>query len=245
MSPLFEVQGASFSYEDGIPGVSGASLYVNAGERVAIVGANGSGKSTLLKMLAGLVFPQKGSVRALGQELTEKGLEDPAFRALFRKRVGMLFQNVEVQLFSSVVSEEIAFGPEQLGLKKEEIRARTQDLLKFLRIEALRGRPPTRLSLGEKRKVAIASVLAVNPDVLLLDEPTAGLDPRSRREFLVFLQALHRVGKTLITASHELDIVPDLADRVYVLSEERTIVASGLTAEVLGDRDKLTEWNLL
>ncbi len=243
--PLFEVREAAFTYEDGMPGISGASLQVKAGERVGIVGANGSGKSTLLKLLDGLIFPQKGTVRAWGQELTEKAVEEASFHALFRKRVGMLFQNVEVQLFSPVVAEEIAFGPEQLGLKKEEIEGRTSDLIRFLRIEPLRERSPNRLSLGEKRKVAIASVLAVNPEVLLLDEPTAGLDPRSRREFLEFLRALHQAGKTLVTASHELDIVPELADRVYVLSEDRRIVASGSTEEVLGDGGKLKGWNLV
>jgi cobalt/nickel transport system ATP-binding protein len=245
LAPLFEIQEASFSYEGGIPGITGASLAVNAGERVAILGANGSGKSTLLKMMAGLVFPQQGRVCAFGRELSEKAFQDPSFRALFRKQVGMLFQNVEVQLFSSAVSEEIAFGPRQLGLKREEIELRINDLLGMLRIEPLRERSPSRLSLGEKRKVAIASVLAVNPDVLLLDEPTSGLDPRSRREFLEFLQALHRAGKTLVTATHDLDIVPDLADRAYVLSEERKLVASGDIGEILGDTSRLRAWNLM
>lgn len=245
MAPLFEIQEASFSYEGGITGVSGANLVVEAGERVAILGANGSGKSTLLKMMAGLVFPQQGRICAFGRELSEKAFQDPSFRALFRKQVGMLFQNVEVQLFSPAVSEEIAFGPRQLGLKPKEIDARIRDLLGMLRIEPLRERSPSRLSLGEKRKVAIASVLAVNPDVLLLDEPTSGLDPRSRREFLEFLQALHRAGKTLVTATHDLDIVPNLADRAYVLSEERKLVASGDIGEILGDVRRLTAWNLL
>jgi len=171
--------------------------------------------------------------------------QDPSFQALFRKQVGMLFQNVEVQLFSPAVSEEIAFGPRQLGLSREEIETRINDLLAMLRIESLRDRPPSRLSLGEKRKVAIASVLAVNPDVLLLDEPTSGLDPRSRREFLEFLQALHRAGKTLVTATHDLDIVPDLADRAYVLSEERELVAAGDIGEILGDTSRLRAWNLM
>jgi cobalt/nickel transport system ATP-binding protein len=245
LAPLFEMQEASFSYEGEIPGIAGASLFVDAGERVAILGANGSGKSTLLKILAGLIFPQKGTVRALGRELTEKAFLDSAFRALFRKRVGMLFQNVEVQLFSPAVSEEIAFGPRQLGLKQEEIETRIRNLLGMLRIEPLRERSPSRLSLGEKRKVAIAAVLAVNPDVLLLDEPTAGLDPRSRREFLEFLQALHRAGKTLVTATHDLDIVPVLADRAYVLSEERKLVAAGDIREILRDAERLKAWNLL
>ena len=244
MAPLFEIKEASFSYEGGITGVSGANLVVNAGERVVILGANGSGKSTLLKILAGLIFPQKGTVRALGRVLSEKALDDPAFRGEFRKRVGVLFQNVEVQLFSPSVSEEIAFGPRQLGLKKEEIELRVNDLLAMLRIESLRERSPSRLSLGEKRKVAIASVLAVNPDVLLLDEPTSGLDPRSRREFLEFLQELHRAGKTLVTATHDLDIVPNLADRAYVLSEERELVAAGDIGEILGDSRRLKAWNL-
>lgn len=244
MAPLFEIREASFFYEGGIPGIAGANLTVNAGERVAILGANGSGKSTLLKMMAGLVFPQQGRVCAFGRELSEKAFQDPSFRALFRKQVGMLFQNVEVQLFSPAVSEEIAFGPRQLGLKQEEIETRIRDLLRFLRIEPLRDRPPTRLSLGEKRKVAIASVLATSPDVLLLDEPTAGLDPRSQREFLEFLTALHRAGKTLVTATHELDIVSDLADRAYVLSEDRAVVDEGSVEMTLGEVGKLKDWNL-
>lgn len=245
MAPLFEIQEASFFYEGRIPGIAGANLTVNAGERVAILGANGSGKSTLLKMMDGLVFPQQGRVCAFGRELSEKAFQDPSFRALFRKQVGMLFQNVEVQLFSPAVSEEIAFGPRQLGLKREEIELRINDLLGMLRIEPLRERSPSRLSLGEKRKVAIASILATGPDILLLDEPTSGLDPRSRREFLEFLQGLHRSGKTLVTATHDLNILPDLADRAYVLSEERKLVASGDIREILRDAERLKTWNLL
>ncbi len=226
---VFELKNVSFSYLGRFQAVS---LKVRAGEKVAILGANGSGKSTLLRVLNGLVFPQVGEMKVFGQPLTEDGL-DGAFNRFFRSKVALLFQNPDAQLFCPTVWDEIAFGPLQLGLPKDEIHQRVEDLLKLLRLEALRDRSPYELSLGEKKKVAVAAVLATNPDVLLLDEPTASLDPRSTRTLIDLLIEANEGGKTLVTATHDLHIVPEIADRVYILSEEKRDEAEGRPEELL------------
>jgi len=198
---LFELDHVSFAYEDSGPALCDVSLSITRGERVAVLGANGSGKSTLLRLLDGLVFPATGCVRAFGEALSERALRDEAQARRFRRRVGLVFQNADAQLFSTSVREEIAFGPLQLGLDREQVATRVADVAGMLGLDGLLERPPFRLSGGEKKKVAIASVLVVNPEVILLDEPTAGLDPRTQGWLLDLLAELHRLGKTLVSAS--------------------------------------------
>jgi len=241
---IFELQDVSFSYLGRFPALRSVSLKIRAGEKVAILGANGSGKSTLLRVMNGLLFPQVGEVKVFGQPLTEDGLHG-AFNRFFRSKVALLFQNPDTQLFCPTVFDEIAFGPLQLDLPKETIHQRVEDLLKLLRLEAVRDRSPYELSLGEKKKVAVAAVLSTNPDVLLLDEPTASLDPRSTRTLIDLLVEANEVGKTLVTATHDLHIVPEIADRVYIFSEEKTIVAEGRPEELLADVEQLVRWNLI
>ncbi len=242
---LFEVKNVSFSRLDKFPALCGVSLDVSEGERIALLGANGSGKSSLLHLLDGLAFPQEGEVKFMGQSLTDEALRDEEFNGFFRKTVGLVFQNSDIQLFSSTVWDEIAFGPIQLGLPKDEVEERVNDLLKMLGIEGLKERAPYQLSGGEKKKICIAATLAVNPDVLLLDEPTNGLDPRTQAWLVELLVELHKAGKTLIIATHDLKIVEKISDRVVVMSEDHTIAAEGVTSEILADRQLLLKVNLI
>ena len=241
----FQLSGVSFGYADGIEALNGVDLDIPAGEKIAILGANGSGKSSLLRLLNGLAFATKGSLWAFGEELTERSLNDDRFSHQFRRRVGFLFQNPDSQLFSSTVREEIAFGPLHMGLPKPEVEQRVEDLARTLGLLPLLDRPPFRLSGGEKKKVAIASVLAVNPDALLLDEPTGGLDPRSQQWMVDLIVKLNRAGKTIVTATHDLTFVPIIADRVVVLSEEHEVAAVGTAKEILSNGELLARVNLI
>lgn len=244
-TPVFELTNVTYRYGGEIVALDGIDLAVHGGESLMILGANGSGKSTLLRLLAGLIFADQGTVTAFGEPLTEDRLEGADFRRTFRSRVGFLFQNPDIQLFSATVMEEIAFGPLQLGLAPDEAKGRVEDLLAWLGIGRLRERSPLQLSGGEKKKVAIAAVLAMNPDVLLLDEPTAALDPRSRHWFMELAGELGRIGKTVVTATHDLALAERTGTRVAVVGEAHLIAADGLAAEILADRDLLVRANLI
>lgn len=241
---LFELENVSYSYLGKFPAVSSVSLEIGAGERTALLGANGSGKSTLLRLLDGLIFPDRGSVRAFDEPLTEETLQGE-FRRFFRRQVGLVFQSADTQLFCPSVADEIAFGPLQMGLAPGEVEARVEDSLNLLRISHLRGRGSHELSLGEKKKVAIAAVLSVNPEVLLLDEPTAGLDPRSIRELIDLIEEAYSRGKTVVTATHDLHLLAEIADTAHVLGEDKTLVTSGPVDEILADMELLETHNLL
>ncbi len=241
---LFETRGIGYSYLNRIEALRDISLEIRAGERVVILGPNGSGKSTLLKILNGLIFPSRGEVFAFGTPLTQETLKT-GFNSIFRSRVGLLFQNPEVQLFSSSVWEEIAFGPTQLGINRKEVIRRVEDLLALLRIKELKDRAPHELSIGEKKKVAIASILSMNPDVLLLDEPTAGLDPRSTRVLIDIIMDSHAGNKTFIIATHDLHMASELGERCIVLGEDGRIHRDGDVEEILSDTEFLKEHNLI
>ncbi|MHB9095899.1 MAG: energy-coupling factor ABC transporter ATP-binding protein, partial [Eubacteriales bacterium] len=236
---VFELNDVSYSYLNEPPVLKNINLKVHRGEQIVILGANGSGKSTLQKILDGLIFPTAGTVKAFGCDLSEENLNDRQFSRNFRQRVGFIFQNSDAQLFSPNVWEEIAFGPLQLDLPKGGVEARVNSIIEALGLQTLKDRPPYKLSGGEKKKVAIASVLAINPEVLVLDEPTNGLDPRTQMWLVEVLIKLHQAGKTIITATHNLDIVKDIADRVIVLNEEHVIAAEGNSETILRDRELL------
>lgn len=243
--PLFVCRELSFSYLGRFPALEKVSLEVLLGERLALLGANGCGKSTLLKVLDGLLFPTSGTVDAFGSPLTEDNLEDEQYSRAFRSRVGFVFQNSDAQVFSSTVEEEVAFGCLQLGLGPAEAGDRVADVLGMLGITKLAGRSPFQLSGGEKKRVAIASVLVMNPEVLLFDEPTAGLDPRTQQWLAELLVELNRAGKTVVLATHDLDLVGDVARRCVVLGEDHGVVASGPPAGVLADRALMLGANLV
>jgi cobalt/nickel transport system ATP-binding protein len=242
--PVFEIKQASFAYDGKQLALDNINLTVHAGECLVILGANGCGKSTLLKLLDGLYFPTSGTMCAFGKPLTEDALRDDEFNFAFRRRVGLVFQDTDVQLFSPSVLDEVAFAPLQLGLPREEVTRRVESAIETLRIEKLRDRAPHRLSGGEKRRVALASVLSLNPDVWLLDEPTTGLDPRSQSWLVEFILEQRQANKTVITATHDLSIAEQIATTIYVFDEDHHITASGKPADILADHDLLHRCNL-
>ena len=243
--PLFECHDVCYSYPGRIPALAGVDIAIAQGERIALVGANGSGKSTLLSLLDGLLFPDKGVVQYMGRDLTEAAFMDEAFSLEFRRSVGLIFQNPDVQLFCPTVREEIAFGPLQLGVEESAVHARMIGLVETLGIAHLLDRSPHQLSVGEKRKVSFASVLAIDPHVLLLDEPTAGLDPHTSTHLIEMLSAAADAGKTIITATHDLHIIEDIADKVYVFGQDRRMAGCGRPAEILADTALLQANNLI
>lgn len=231
--PVFEARAVSYKYQD-VAALEGLTLTVNRGEQLALLGANGSGKSTLLRLLSGLTFPNKGELLFDGQPLTEKAMEQDSYAFAFRKRVGIVFQNPDIQLFNPTVFDELAFGPLQLRWPVKEIRERVSAMLHRLNIEHLQSRPPHRLSGGEKKRVALASVMVLEPEVLLLDEPTAALDPKSEEQILEMLSSWTGSGKTVVIATHDLASLERIASRC-VLFESGTLVAEGDPLTILHD----------
>jgi len=242
---IFEVKDIDYSYPGGQEVLSGISFSISAGERVALLGANASGKSTLLHLLNGLYFPHNGSVTAFGTTLTEDSVETQPFAGHFRQQVGFLFQHSDAQLFCTTVEEELAFGPLQMRIEPAKIEERVADTLKLFDIEHLRHRSPQTLSGGEKKKVALASLITCGPSVILLDEPSTGLDPRSQQWLIEFLNTLSEAGVTLITASHDLPLVAEVADRALILSEDHKLICDRPVTEALTDLDLLLSANLI
>ncbi len=243
---VFKADHVSYAYGPGQPGLEDASLEITQGQKIALLGANGSGKSTLLKLLDGLYLPTSGTLTAFEVALSQELLEDEAYSFAFRRRVGLVFQDPDVQLFSPTVWDDVVFGPLHVGLSAAEVRTRAQEAMALLGIEKLAERPPHRLSGGEKKKVALASVLALRPEVLLLDEPTASLDPRSQANLIDFLYQLNASQDvTLVTATHDLQIVSEMADWVYVFGEGHQMVAAGAPAQILENHDLLVAANLI
>ncbi len=248
METIFDLKNVSYTYMGKINALNDISFKVTPGEQISIMGSNGSGKSTLLTLLDGLIYPTMGEFYAFGSEINEEvfdSIKDNEFRSYFRKRVGFVFQNSDVQLFSSTVFEEVAFGPLQLNMTQEEVKARVIEVLDMIGITKLKDRSPHTLSGGEKKKVCIAAVLANNPDILLLDEPTAGLDPRTQLWLVELLQELGKAGKTIITATHDLETVEQISKRAIVMGENHKIIVDGDVGNVLNNRELLLSTNLI
>ncbi len=243
--PLLICEGLSFAYLDRFPALDDVTFDVAPGETLALLGANGCGKSTLLKVLDGLLFPTSGTYRAFGHPVTEDLLEDEQFSTAFRSRVGFIFQNTDAQVFSPSVREEVAFGPLQMGAGRDEVEQRIADVLAMLEIADLADRAPYQLSGGQKKRVAIASVLVTNPELILFDEPTAALDPRTQQWLLELIVELGRAGKTIVLATHDLAVLDWVCDRCLVFSEHHRIVSDGTPEAVLDDRDMLLAANLM
>ncbi len=222
MTPLFSLDNVCFAYEGHIA-LRYITLDVARGETVVLQGSNGCGKSTLLKLLNGLVYAEEGTYKFDGDVIDEKSLKDNVFSKRFHQRVGFIFQNSDVQLFCGNVEEEISFGPRQMGLSEEEVKRRTDDVIGLLGIEDLRERAPYHLSGGEKRKVAIACILSMNPEALVLDEPLAGLDRKTQEWLVGFLLDLKKAGKTLIVSTHNDELAHTLADRLVVIGDDHSI----------------------
>jgi len=231
---IIEVTDLRYTYPDGTPALRGLSFRIVHGESVALVGANGAGKSTLLLHLNGCLTPAAGTVRIGDFPLTSKTLPH------VRRTVGMVFQDPDDQLFMPLVHDDVAFGPLNLGLSPEDVEARIENALATVGAAHLRDRPSYRLSAGEKRSVAIASVLAMSPSILVMDEPTSSLDPRARRQLIRLLAGFDH---TKIIATHDLDMALDLCSRTIVL-KDGGIVADGPTGEILEDEALLQASNL-
>ena len=223
-----------YRYPNGYEALCGVSFRITHGEKVALVGANGAGKSTLLLHTNGLLMPSQGGVVLGGIALTRRTLP------LVRQSVGLVFQDSDNQLFMPTVEEDVAFGPSNMRLEPEEIRRRVTEALDAVGALHLRGASPFRLSGGQKKRVAIATVLAMEPSVLVMDEPTSNLDPRARRQII---DLIRRFSHTTLIATHDLEMVLDLCDRTIVMKEGR-IVADGSTRHVFGDLALLEECGL-
>lgn len=241
---VFDIQNVTYRYSNDVTALNGITLTIGRGERLAILGANGSGKSTLLRILDGLYFADSGSVTVFDQPLNEEQLQDEAFAFDFRRRVALVFQNPDVQLFNPTVFDEVAFGPLQLRWPKDQIRREVAAMLDLMEISHLKDRSPHRLSGGEKKRVALASVLVLDPEVLLMDEPTAALDPKSQSQVVDFLIGWGGGVKTVITTTHDLDIVEEIADHCAVFQGGR-VITEGLPAAILRDEALLQRTNLI
>lgn len=241
---MIELKDICYSYSDAYA-LKDINLHIEKGEAVALMGANGCGKSTLLKMINGIISPDQGVYQFAGEEITHKKLQDSKFAKLLHQKIGFVFQNSDTQLFCSTVYDEIAFGPRQMGIEEEEIKVRVNDCLNLLNILELKDRIPYHLSGGEKRKVAIACVLSLNPEVLVLDEPMNGLDPKTQRWLVEFINKLNKAGKTLIISTHNLELVHEISNRAILFDENHTIIADRKTEELLEDIELLKEVNLV
>lgn len=209
-TPVIELQDITFSYLPEQPLLQDFNLQVNAGDALQLTGANGCGKTTLIRLLNGIAFPDRGTYLFMGEPVTRQRLADSAYAKWFHQKIGYVWQNPDAQLFCSSVEEEIAFGPAQMGLSPAEIRQRTDDTLALLNLEHLRHRAPYTLSGGEKKKTAIGTILAINPQIWVLDEPMNDLDAAAQLWLADLLSSLQQAGKTIIFTSHEQQLAATL-----------------------------------
>ncbi len=221
------------------------NLEIKKGESVALIGPNGSGKSTFLKLLNGLVIPNSGEYLFDNEIIDETNLKDNKFSKKFHKKIGFVFQNSETQLFCSSVYEEVAFGPEQMGFRQSEIKERVEDCLNLMGVYKLKDEVPYNISGGEKKRVAIASMLAMNPDVITLDEPMNAVDPKCKNFLKETLIKLNQSGKTIICATHEFEYTKGLFDRALVFSEDHKIIRDERYEDLIMDREFLKLHNII
>jgi cobalt/nickel transport system ATP-binding protein len=231
---IVEALGLEHVYPDGTTGIHGISFKIVHGESVGVIGPNGAGKSTLLLHLNGFLTPSSGTVRIGEAPITKSTLPE------IRRTVGMIFQDPDDQLFMPTVFDDVAFGPGNLGLPRDEVERRVHDALSRMGIDHLGNKPPYRLSAGEKRRAAIATVLSMLPDILVMDEPTTGLDPFGRRQLMGILKEFTH---TKIIATHDLDLVAELCSRAIVLFGGR-VVADGPAFEIFSNEELLRECRL-
>ncbi len=245
MDNIITLENIAYSYFGRIPAVIDTSLSIKEGERFAVIGANGTGKSTLLQIMSGLVHQTEGTVRFRGNEVSEKSLRNRSFLKYFRQRVGYVFQDSDVQLFCPAVIDELLYAPLQLDISEQESMNRAVEVMQMLDIEHLKDRASYMLSGGEKKRVAIGSVLTMNPEVILFDEPTNGLDPRTQCYLVELMLSLSEAGKTIVLATHDLSLVAELETEVALLSEEHRIEKTGASDDILKDEDLLLKANLI
>ncbi len=231
---MISIEELCFSWPDGTTAIDHISLAVGKGEAVGIVGANGAGKSTLVNHLNGYFLPQKGSISIGGVALNKKNLDQ------IHRMVGLLFQNPDDQLFTARLYDDVAFGPENLGMNRADIARVVEDALRELNLWELRDRAPAHLSQGQKRFASFAAVLVMKPEVMVMDEPTSDLDPKNRRKLINLVNGL---DITMVTVSHDLDFIWDCCQRVCIMHQGR-ITADGPMKEILSNRELLEANNL-
>ena len=241
---MIKLENVYFSYKDKIA-LRDINIEIKEGESVALIGPNGCGKSTLLKILNGILNPNEGKYVFDDDEITEKKLNDSTFSKSFHKRIGFIFQNSNAQLFCSTVYDEVAFGPRQMGLSEDEVQSRVNDCLELLYIKDLKDREPYNLSGGEKKRVAIASVLSLNPEVLVLDEPLNEIDPKGKKFIRELLIKLNESGKTIICSTHEFGYVKGVFKRGIVFSEDNHIIKDDDFEKIFEDIEFLEKNNIL
>ncbi|MCL1977855.1 MAG: energy-coupling factor ABC transporter ATP-binding protein [Candidatus Bathyarchaeota archaeon] len=237
VNSIVSISDVKFSYPAGIAALKDVSFEVAQGERVALLGPNGSGKSTLILLIAGLLMPNSGEIRVFGEKTTSKNFQ------MVRSRIGVVFQDPDDQLFTPSVIEDIEYGPKNLSLPDEYIKAQSGYVLEKLGIPHLKHRPPHRLSFGEKKKVSLATALVLKPELLILDEPTANLDLVSRRGLIDTLNELSKAGTTVIISTHDVEAIPELVDRIVVISHGLKL-GEGKTCEVLLNKNMLEQSGL-
>lgn len=230
---ILELSDVSYSYPDGTVALQDLNWKVERGQKIAVLGPNGAGKSTLLKILAGLIFPTRGSVSVDGVSLNKKTADD------LRRKMGFLFQDPDDQIFMPRVWDDVAFGPINMGLPEHEVTSLVTDALRKVDMEGYEDRVPHHMSYGEKKRVAIAGVLAMKPEILLLDEPTSNLDPRGRTEFMSILRDL---DNTMIIATHDVNVASLIAEEALVLNEKK--LAEGTLRDIFTQADLLEGANL-
>lgn len=223
MTPIINLSHISYNYEE-VSALNDISLEIYAGELIFFTGPNGCGKSTLFKLLNGLIFPTKGEYYFDNKKIDKNTLQDNLFAKNFHKHIGYIFQNPDVQLFNATVYDEIAFGPRQMNLNEEIIHQRVNELLIYLNIQHLQDRPPYHLSGGEQKKVALAAILALNPDVLMIDEPLNGLDNKARQWFKDFLIDFIKANKTILISTHKQELLSLPHSRIIKFNDEHTIL---------------------
>lgn len=235
---IIETRNLTHIYRGKIKALDGINFTAKPGERIAIIGANGAGKSTLFKHFNGILKPTGGEILVKGEPISKQNILD------VRRTVGVVFQDPDDQIFAPTVKQDVAFGPMNLGLSPEDIEKRVHESLETVRLTGFEERAPHHLSMGEKKKVAMAGILAMQPEVLVLDEPTAGLDPGGAIRLIKLINEMNRhLGITIITATHEVDIVPLLADRVCIMSMGK-IIGDGTPLEIFSSPELIKKTHL-
>lgn len=245
MNNIFELKDLCFSYPDSEIVLDNVTLNIKSGESVAILGANGCGKSTLLKILSGLLYQTSGSFYAFDDEITPDKMKNDDYINLYHQKIGFIFQDSDVQLFCNTVQEELAFGLLQLMVSRDVVIKRIHEISELIGITHLLDKAPFKLSGGEKKKVAIAATLLLNPDVMILDEPTNALDPKTQHWLVEILRQLNQHGKTLIITTHNLHLVAELATRGILFNEQHEIIADAPIHDILQQDNLLREVNLI
>ncbi|PTX15378.1 cobalt/nickel transport system ATP-binding protein [Halanaerobium congolense] len=237
---VLEVENLVFNYPDGTNALDGLSLSIEKGKKIAILGANGAGKSTLFLHLNGILKPKQGNIKFRGKKISYKKKE----LQNLRKNIGIVFQDPDMQLFSSSVFQEISFGPLNLGLSEIQTRERVDEAMQIMEITDIKDKPTHLLSYGQKKRISIADILAMKPELIIFDEPTVWLDPKHSKEILGFINQINKKGTTVILSTHDVDLAYQWADYIYIFSDGK-IIGEGSSEKIFRDNKLLKESDLI